>query len=446
MLRARTGIIRLATLVAAGALAVAGCGSSPSSSNDASGGSGNNNGGNNAAQVTLKVGLFGTFGFKEAGLYDQYMKLHPNVKIEESSVEEEQTYYQALQTHLGAGSGLADIQGIEVGRIADVVGNQATKWLDLNSMGAGDLKSTFYGWKWDAATTKDGAVLGLGTDTGPEAICYRSDLFKQAGLPTDRTTLAQKWSTWQGFIDLGKQYHAHAPKGSTFTDSAAGMFNAIIGQSQTQYYDASGNLVYENNPAVKSAWSLATQAAAAGITARLKQFDKPWNAAFANGAFATVACPAWMIGYIKGQAGTGSAGKWDVATLPGGGAGNWGGSYLGIPKASTHQKEAYDLLKWLTAPEQQVTMFTKEAHFPSSSTAASDPAVAKATDPYFSNAPIGELYGKAASATPPAFNGAGAATIKDQFSNALVSVEQQGKSADQAWSAALSGIKDALGN
>jgi cellobiose transport system substrate-binding protein len=441
MRRARTRIVRLVCTVAAGALAVAACGSSsPDSTNNA-----NNGGSSSAEKVTIKVGLFGTFGYKEAGLYDKYQKLHPNVTIEESSVEEEQTYYQALQTHLGAGSGLADVQGIEVGRIADVVGNQAGKWTDLNSLGAGGLKSTFYGWKWDAAATKDGAVLGLGTDTGPEAICYRTDLFKQAGLPTDRATLASKWSTWQGFIDLGKQYHAHAPKNSAFTDSAAGMFNTIIGQSQEQYYDASGNLVYETNPAVKSAWALANQAAAAGITAKLKQFDKPWNAAFANGAFATVACPSWMVGYIKGQAGDGASGKWDVAPLPGG-SGNWGGSYLGIPRASKHQKEAYDLIQWLTAPEQQITMFTDQGHFPSSSTAAADPKVAQATDAYFSKAPIGQIFGDSAGKTPPAYNGPGAATIKDQFSNGLVSVEQQGKTADQAWSAALAGIKDALGN
>ena len=442
MYTARTRIIRLVCAVAAGALAVAGCGSS--SDNPSSAGGTNNSG--NTQKVTLKVGLFGTFGYKEAGLYDKYMKLHPNITIEESSVEEEQTYYQALQTHLGAGSGLADIQGIEVGRIADVVENQAGKWANLANLGANDLKSTFYNWKWDAASTKDGAVLGLGTDIGPEAICYRTDLFKAAGLPTDREQLAAKWSTWEGFIELGKQYHAHAPKNSTFTDSAAGMFNAIIGQSQEQYYSQSGDLVYETNPAVKQAWNLATQAAAAGITAKLKQFDKPWNAAFANGAFATVACPAWMIGYIKGQAGDGASGKWDVATLPNGGAGNWGGSYLGIPKASKHQQEAYDLIKWLTAPEQQVTMFTSQQHFPSSSTAAADPAVAKASDPYFSNAPLGTLFSNAASKMPVAFNGPGAATIKDKFSNGLVSVEQQGKTPDQAWSESIAGIKDALGN
>jgi hypothetical protein len=45
------------------------------------------------APVTINVGLFGTFGFKEAGLYDEYMKLHPNVTIEETSVEQAADFY-----------------------------------------------------------------------------------------------------------------------------------------------------------------------------------------------------------------------------------------------------------------------------------------------------------------------------------------------------------------
>ncbi len=437
MRTARTKFSRLVGAIAVGVLALTGCGSSKDTGNTAS--SAND-------KITLKVGLFGTFGFKEAGLYDQYMAKHPNIKIEEQSVEQEQTYYQGLQTHLGAGSGLADIQGIEVGRIADVVANQAGKWTDLNTLGAAELKSTFYEWKWDAATTKDGQLVGLGTDIGPEAICYRSDLFKQAGLPTDRAELASRWSTWQGFIDLGRQYHARAPKGSAFTDSAAGMFNAIIGQSQEQFYDAGGGLVYETNPAVRTAWDLSMQAAGAGISAKLKQFDTAWNSGFASGSFATVACPAWMIGYIKGQAGDGASGKWNVAALPGGGAGNWGGSYLGVPKASRHAKEAYELAKWLTAPEQQVTMWLKGQHFPSSSTAAADPKVATATDPYFSGAPLGTLFSAAAQKMPIAFNGPQAGVIKDQFSNGIVAVEQQGRSPDAAWQATLKSIKDALGN
>jgi len=431
----RTRFVRLVGAVAAGLLAVAGCSSSTNGTTSSSANE----------KITLKVGLFGTFGYKEAGLYDEYMAKHPNIKIVEESVEQETTYYQALQTHLGAGSGLADIQGIEVGRIADVVANQAGKWTDLNTLGAGDLKSTFYEWKWDAATTKGGQVLGLGTDIGPMGICYRTDLFKQAGLPTNRDAVAARWATWQGFLDLGRQYHAKAPKGSAFTDTASGMFNAIIGQSQEQFYDANGKPVYDTNPAVKNAWDLSMQAATSGITARVKQFDTAWNAGFASGSFATVACPAWMIGYIKGQAGGAAVGKWDLAPLPGG-AGNWGGSYLGIPKAGKHQHEAYELANWLTAPQQQVAMWLKGQHFPSSSTAAADPKVATATDPYFNNAPLGAVFTAAAAKMPIAFNGPQAGVIKDQFTNGIVSVEQQGKSPDAAWEASLKSIQDALGS
>jgi len=395
-------------------------------------------------KVTLTVGLFGTFGYKEAGLYDEYMTLHPNVTIKETSIEFEQDYYQALQTHLAGGAGLSDVQGIEVARIAEVTQTQADKFVDLRDLGADDLQSTFFPWKWEAATSPDGAVVGLGTDTGPLAICYRTDLFKKAGLPTDREELASMWQTWPDFIQVGKQYAAKAPDDSAFMDSASGYYNAIIGQSETQYYDAEGNPIYDTNPAVKDAWDLAVSAIQAGLTAKLKQFDQPWNQAFANGRFATIACPAWMIGYIKGQAGDSGSGKWDVAPIPGGG-GNWGGSYLAIPTASEHQQEAYDLIQWLTAPEQQVKMWTQAQHFPSSSTAAEDDAVAAASDEYFSNAPVGELFKESADNLTVATLGPKDGVIKDTISNGLLRVDQQGEDPDTAWQKTMDEIASAIG-
>ena len=430
LFRPLTLVATIATVVAA-----AGCGSS--SDSGGGGGSASNE------KVAVTVGLFGTFGYKEAGLYDEYMKLHPNITIKESSVEQEQEYYQALQTHLAAGSGLDDIQGIEVGRIAEVVQTESDKFVNLNDMGAGSLKSTFFPWKWQAATTSGGATIGLGTDTGPLAICYRTDLFKKAGLPTDPEQVGQQWSTWQGYLDAGKRYMQNAPAKTAFMDSASGMYNAIIGQSPTQYYDESGNPIYETNPAVKDAWNLAMQAISANETAALKQFDPAWNEGFANGAFATIACPAWMIGYIKGQAGDSGSGKWDVARIPGDG-GNWGGSYLAIPSASPHQQQAYDLIKWLTAPAQQVEMWTKAQHFPSSSTASAEPAVEDATDPYFSNAPLGQVFKTSADNLPVVTLGPKDGLIKDTFSNGILLVEQQGQSPDTAWEKTMADIKSAI--
>jgi cellobiose transport system substrate-binding protein len=419
------------------AVIVVGCGGGDEDSEAAGGGNG-------GEAVTLTLGLFGTFGYEEAGLYDEYMRLHPNVTIEETSIEFEQDYYQALQTHLAGGSGLSDIQGIEVARIAEVTQTQADKWVDLNEFGADELEDTFFPWKWEAARTEDGATIGLGTDTGPQAICYRTDLFEQAGLPTDRDELASMWETWDDFIAVGEQYKANAPNRSAFIDSASGLYNAVIGQSESQYYDEDGNLIYDSNPVVKDAWDTAVTAIQAGLTAKLEQFDQAWNQAFANGAFATIACPAWMIGYIKGQAGDAGAGKWDVASIPGDG-GNWGGSYLAIPEASEHKEEAYALIEWLTAPEQQIKMWTEAQHFPSSSTAAADPSVAAATDEYFSNAPIGELFKESADDLPIATLGPKDGVIKDTISNGLNRVDQQGEDPGTAWEKTLDDIESAIG-
>jgi cellobiose transport system substrate-binding protein len=430
-MRRRTSAL-LATLVV-GALAIAGCGSSNNSSGGGSGG-----------QVTLNVRLFGTFGYKEAGMFDQYQKDHPNVKINFSSIEQEQNYYPVLQQNLNAAKGTIDVAGIEVGRIADVTQNLSAKFVDLNTMGAGSEQGNFYDWKWKAATTSDGKLVGLGTDIGPIAIAYRKDLFARAGLPTDRDTLSKAWTSWDAFLAMGQTYKAKMGDKSAFIDTSSGLYNTVLGGSAKQYYDENGSPIYDSNPAVKQAWDTAVKAIQEGLTAKLKQFDDPWNKAFSSGAFATVGAPSWMIGYIKGQAGDKGKGQWDIAEGPN--SANWGGSYLGIPKNSQHQKEAYDLIQWLTDTPQQIELFKKGGNFPSNSKAAADPAVSGYTEPYFNNAPTGKIFGDVAQKLPVQILGPKDGTIKDSISNGLLSIETQGKSPDAAWTATLKTIKNAIGS
>jgi cellobiose transport system substrate-binding protein len=438
MLSARKRTVTALAMLMSGALLASGCSSSKSSKATGTTGGSSGNGG---AQITLKIGLFGTFRYKEAGLYDQYMKAHPNIKIVEDSVEDEGKYYPAMLTHLSAGSGLDDIQGIEVGRIADVDQNLSNKFVDLNTLGAASLKDNFYPAKWAAAATSDGKVMGLGTDYGPLALCYRTDLFKQAGLPTDSAAVSALWPDWASYVKEGLQYKAKAPANSAWVDTAGGIFNAIVGQSANQYYDASGKPIADSNPAIASAWQTAMSLSTQGLTAKLSQFSTPWNQAFTTGSFATIACPSWMLGYIKSEAGA-MKGLWGVAKIPGG-TGDWGGAYLGIPKAGSHQKEAYDLISWLTAPEQQKTMFTSQGHFPSSPVAAKDPAIAAAKDEFFGDSPIGQIYSESAASIPQAVLGAKDGTIKDLISKAITRVEAQGQKPDDSWNKVLSDIKSA---
>lgn len=409
-------------------------------------GCGGGGGGGDDGTVTLDLGLFGTFGFEEAGLYEEYMRLNPGIRITEESVERSADYYRALQTRLAANSGLADIQGIEVGFVADVAANHADSFVDFAATpNAEESLGHFFDWKVEQATTADGRVFGLGTDAGPQAMCYRHDLFEQAGLPTDRAELATLWADWDGYLELGRRYEASPtkPEGSAWVDSPASVFSAAVYQGETAYDDEDGNPIPETSDGVQAAWEDASAAAADGLTAGLTQFGDEWNSAFANGAFATIACPAWMLSYISTQAGDEGSGTWDVAPLPGG-AGNWGGSWLAVSETSEHTEEAIALVEWLTAPEQQIARFTSLGYFPSSQEAAEDPAVSSATSEYFTGAPIGQLFGESAAAVRFTPIGPYDTQIQEAFTEALSTVGG-GTDPDDAFQAALAEIEQVTG-
>ncbi|MET9563242.1 MULTISPECIES: ABC transporter substrate-binding protein [Streptomyces] len=433
------GSRRLMALAAVAALTtglLAGC------AEDSDDGSSDSDGGSGGGKTTLTIGTFGVFGYKQAGLYDEYMKQNPDITIKENVTTRTDVYWPKTLTRLQAGAGTDDIQAIEVGNVAEAVQTQGDKFVDL---GKDVDKSQWLDWKTAQATTKDGKTIGLGTDVGPMAVCYRKDLFKAAGLETDRVKLAEQWKgDWSKYVDVGKEYMKKAPKDTKFVDSASSVYNAALGGESERYYDKDGNVIWDKSSGVEKAWDTSMEVATSNMSAKLKQFDKPWDQAFANGGFATVACPAWMLGYIQEKSGDAGKGKWDVAAAPT--AANWGGSFIGVPTAGKHQKEAVALAKWLTAPEQQAKVFAKQASFPSTPSAYASLKPQAATTAFFSNAPITQIFSDSAKTIPTQIFG-----VKDQPINTAISdvgilqVEQKGKSPDQGWDAATSEIKDVLG-
>ncbi len=308
--------------LAAGVLA-AGCGS---------------DGGGSDKNVTLRVNLFGQFGYKD--VYKQFEKDHPGVKIVETAEGDLGKYNTKLSQQIAANAAAGDVVAIEEGQTVNFL-QSADKFVNFQDEGALDLKDSWLPWVWDKATTADGkTTIGLGTDVGGLAMCYRRDLFEKAGLPADREEVGKLWPTWDDFIATGEKFQAGIDDDKVhFIDAATNTYNSILMQGgDVTYFDRDDKLIVDSNPAVKTAWDEANKMIDAGLTAKLAAFSDEWNAGFKNGSFATVACPAWMTGYIKGQAGDDFTGKWDIATIPGGG-GNWGGSWLAVPKNSKHAKD-----------------------------------------------------------------------------------------------------------
>jgi len=389
-----------------------------------------------AADVELTIATFNEFGYED--LIKQYQDQHPHVRITHRKAAKADEHHQNLFAKLASGSGLADVEAVEEGWINQVMA-KADQFNDLNKVGPSDVTAErWLQWKSDAASTRNGELIGYGTEIGPMAMCYRRDLLDAAGLPSDPEAVGELFSTWESYFAAGDRFVANS--GKAWFDSASQVFNAMVNQNKVGYYDLDDKLVLESNPAVKADWDQVTVAVEHGQSAKLAAFGDEWKASFKTAAFATKTCPSWMLGIIEAQSGPENEDKWAVTAAFPGGAGNWGGSFLTVPKQGKHPKEAAELAAWLTAPAQQIKAFTAKGAFPSQNEALLSPALLNQTNPYFGNAKVGALFAEQANKVPAAqHKGPAAGQIQDKvFADALQAVEN-GTKVDDAWRQALDG-------
>jgi cellobiose transport system substrate-binding protein len=378
--------------------------------------------------VTLTINFWGDFGLKE--LKPKYEATHPNVTIVLNSGEYN-AQHELLQQKLVAGSGAPDIAAIDEGFIVKFR-SQANLFVNLLDKGAAKYQDKYVGWKWKQSLSGDGKVqIGLGTDVGGQAMCYRRDLFEKAGMETDRTKVSALWPTWDAFIEVGKQYVAKTHK--KFIDNGTNIFNPVLAQQPVGFYDESEALKMDGGP--KVAFDTSVKAIEAGLSANLPSFSAGWDKGFTNGEFAVLACPAWMLGHIKDVA-PDTSGDWDIAAIPGGG-GNWGGSFLTLPKQGKNIDAAYELLEWLIQPAQQIEIFKNVGNLPSQPALYDDPAIRDFKNPFMNNAPTGQIFGDTSKKLTPQYLGKKNGPTRVEVENVLNEVQAGNIKPADAWAEAV---------
>lgn len=441
----RSRVASIAALGAASALVLGACSSNPSpsatpgdSNTDTSSESPSETG--SGEQVELAVAFWGDFGLQSEGdsLVDEYEAANPNVKIKLVPGEHPATH-EALQQYLIAGSGAPDVQAIDLDYVVQFR-EQSDKFVNLLDLGAGKYEENYLDWKWAQMESADGAVnIGLGTDIGPQVMCYRWDLLQEAGMPYERDEVSAAISgSWDDFIEFGKEYVEKS--GKKFVDNAVNIYQPVLGQQPVASFTEDEELALEGGP--KVAFDTALKVIDAGLSANLAAWSPEWNAGFQNGDFAVLACPAWMRGHIKNSA-PDTAGKWDLATIPGGG-GNWGGSFWTIPAQSQHQAEAYAFIEWLIQPEQQIRIFKNVGNLPSQTAVLESPEIQNSTDPFFNNAPDGKIFGESALALKPQYIGVNESIVRNAMQNALNAVQGDQLAAADAWDKAVADVNAEL--
>jgi len=422
--------IRAAAVGAVGAALLAACGGS----DDTKTGSSPTTSAASNEPVTIKVAFWGQFGFEQ--LQSAYKKVKPNVTLQLAAGEYDPTN-KDLQKYLIANSGAPDVNAIDEGYIVQYR-NQADKFVDLKKMPGGtDREKDYLAWKWAESLGPNGEQIGFGTDIGGQAMCYRTDLFKAAGLPTDRDQVSALWPTWEQFLETGKKYTAASKK--KFIDNAVNVYNPVLAQQPVGYFTDKEELSMEPGP--HKAWDTVTPLIEAGLSANLAAFSTEWDAGFTNGSFAVLACPAWMLGHIQ-EAAPSTSGKWDIAQIPGGG-GNWGGSFLTIPAQSKHITEAYDFINWFTQPEQLFEVFKQVGNLPSTPSVYEEQAFKDFTKPFFSNAPTGVIFAKTAEGLKPQYLGKKNGDVRVEVEKVLQQVQEGKLDAKAGWDAAVKAAETA---
>jgi len=372
--------------------------------------------------VTLTLATFNDFGYTDELLAE--FTAETGIKVVHNkaatSNDARANYFQKLGK-----KGLADVEAVEIDWFTE-----AMQYSDLLAPVPDDVKGRWLDWKEAAATDADGNLIAYGTDIGPQGICYRSDLFAAAGLPTDRADGAALFDgDWDNFFSIGADYKAKT--GKPFIDSANSVLQGIVNQFELAYEDPDGSIIATDNPDIKAAYEdVVTKAVP--ISAYAGQWSEDWTASLASGEFAAMLCPGWMLGVISGSAPDITG--WDIAdAFPGGGA-NWGGSYLTVPANGEHVEAAQQLADWLTSPETQLKAFTNAGTFPSQVDALSSDQLAGATNEYFNNAPTGEILTDRANAiTVTTYKGTQYFQFHDALQNAVTRVFDGLEDKDTAW-------------
>ncbi|ANA80957.1 extracellular solute-binding protein family 1 [Paenibacillus vortex V453] len=387
-------------------------------------------------KIELSFWSLGTTNYED--LAKEYTKEHPNITFKFQNTSDQTAHHNNLTTALSAGSGAPDIFQLEIAFMERFINNQ-DKFYNLYDLGAKDVEGNYLEWKWKQATSVDGSFqLGLPTDIGPTVVYYRTDLAEQAGLPTDPDGFSAAIDSWDKFASVAKEFTGKT--GKPFADLTDLVYNGVRDQSPDQIYfnKEDGSFIGDTNPQVRKAYDFTVKGIQEGWIGNWILWSPEWQKAINDGDFGVMLGPAWIAGTIRNAKDT--AGKWQIAQLPEG-AGNWGGSFLTLPKEGKHSKEAYEFISWVLNQENQLKSFKDSGLFPSIPAVYSEPSFTEEKDEFFSGQVISEAYAKSAERIKPVYYG----PLHDQtdtiIKNALKNVLEKKADPQKEWESAMKQIK-----
>jgi arabinosaccharide transport system substrate-binding protein len=347
--------------------------------------------------------------------YDAYKKVVPAFeRAHNVRVEIELTDWHALENRLQN----AVLSGTEVPDMVELIEgslgfftrgpDEDAGFLDLTQrirnepLAQGLVQSRLSLW------TSHEKIYALPHDVHPVMLVYRRDLVEQLGIDV------QKLDTWDAFTrmahDVVKDLDGDGMLDRYALDLPAsggtGLWTLML-QNGAQFFDAHGEVAFDSPEAAQTVRWYVMQTHGASRIAFDCGWGQPLMKAMNDGLALFYLAPDWRTRTIEKEI-PNLKGKLAVMPLPAFSPGGrrtsvWGGTGLAISRSTKRPDLAWELAKYLYLDGKELGERYRSTYIiPPLASTWTLPEITR-PNPYYSNQPIGKLYGELAPSTPPVY-------------------------------------------
>ena len=330
-------------------------------------------GGSGSRGVTLRFWAMGREGEVVQELITDFEREHPNIHVIVQQLPWSAAHEKLLTAHVGGST--PDVGQLGNTWIPEFAALRAIEPLDARLAANTPLAaSQYFPGIWDTNVV-DSTVYGIPWYVDTRLMFYRSDLFEKAGWKKP----PENWADWLRCMEDVRRAGA---KTAIFLPTNEYTPWIVFGMQaharMLKDHDTRGDF---SGPDYKRAVDFYRE-----ILKRKLAPVMDGNAIgnvyqeFERGTFAMYITGPWQLGEFRNRLSPAMQSSWSVAPLPGpdgpeSGLSTAGGSSLVVFRSSKHQDAAWQLVEFLSRPEQQVRFFRLTGDLPARREAWRDTAL-----------------------------------------------------------------------
>lgn len=322
--------------------------------------------------VTLRFWGLGREGEVVQELVGDFEREHPNVRVKVQQIPWSAAHEKLLTAHVGDAS--PDIAQLGNTWIPEFVALRALQPLDSALAASPDVDSSdFFPGIWHTNVI-EGAAYGIPWYVDTRVVFYRKDLLAEAGYQSFPTT----WEDWVAAMRSLKRligparYPIYLPSNEWHQPVILAM------QTGSTLLRDHGTYAVFTEPAFRRAFDFYLQLYRDSLAPikGLNDVANPYQE-FERGYFAMWITGPWNLGEFARRLPDSMQQRWATAPLPGpdgpaSGVSLAGGSSLVVFRSSEHQREAWQLIEYLSRPEQQQRFYQLTGDLPARTDAWND--------------------------------------------------------------------------